>query len=104
MTLLTAVTAAVISTVVWYVSSGARKLGVGRLSLIYWGASLMWLVDAVVEFSEKRAAYFTPAPAEMLNDAFLGICVVVLGLVIWLVTLLVKDPSGVIREALNKKA
>lgn len=103
MTLLTAVTAAVISTVVWYVSPVARKLGVGRLSLMYWGASLMWLVDAVVEFAEVRAEYFTPAPADMLNDAFLGVSVVVLGLVIWLVTVLIKDPSGVVREALNKR-
>lgn len=104
MTLLMAVIAAVVSTIVWYVNAGARKLGVGKLSLMYWGASLMWLVDAVIEYAEMRAAYFTPAPADMLSDGFLGVCVVALGLVIWLVTVLIKDPSGVIREALRKKA
>ena len=103
MTLLTAVTAAVVTTIVWYTCTRARGLGVGRLSLMYWGASLMWLVDAVVEYAQTGAGYFTPAPAEMLNDAFLGVCVVVLGAVIWLVTVLIKDPSGVIREVLRKK-
>ena len=39
----------------------------------------------------------------MLNDLFLGLSVVALGLVIWLVILLVSDPKGVIKEALFKK-
>ena len=104
MTLLMAVIAAVISTIVWYVNANARKLGVGKLSLMYWGASLMWFVDAVVEYAEMRSAYFAPDPADMLSDAFLGVCVVVLGLVIWLISVLIKDPSGVIREILRKKA
>ena len=30
----------------------------------------MWFVDAVFEYSELKAAYFTPAPEDMLNDAF----------------------------------
>ncbi len=104
MTLLIAVIAAVTVTTVWYVSPKARKLKVGTLALMYWGASLMWLVDAVVEYTELRADYFTPAQTDMLNDAFLGLCVTALGLVIWLVTVLVKDPCGVIRKALKGKA
>lgn len=103
MTLLTAVIAAAVSTVVWYVSPKARKLEVGRLSLIYWGASLMWLVDAAAGYLKLGAEYFSPAPAEMLSDAFLGICVVTLGLVIWLIGVLIKDPLGVIRTAVSKK-
>ncbi len=63
----------------------------------------MWLVDAVFEFVEVGAEYFTPAPADILNDAFLGFSVVALGLVIWLVILLVKDPKGVVKSALLKK-
>lgn len=64
------------------------------LCWLYWGASLMWMVDAVFEYAELGAEYFTPAPADMLNDAFLGLAAVVFGLVIWLVILLVKDPAG----------
>ncbi len=103
MTLLITVFAAVISTVVWYIKPSARKLRVGMLTLMYWGASLMWLVDAVAEYLEVRAEYFTPKPSDMLGDAFLGLSVVALGLVIWLVNVLVKDPSGVIKNALERK-
>ena len=63
----------------------------------------MWLVDALTEYSELRAAYFTPEPADMLNDAFLGLSVVALGLIIWIAMLIVKDPKGVVRAALLKK-
>jgi len=63
----------------------------------------MWLVDAVFEYLELGAAYFTPAPQDMLNDAFLGLCVVALALVIWLVYVLIKDPKGVMKSYLIQK-
>ncbi len=63
----------------------------------------MWLVDAVFEYAELKAEYFTPAAADMLNDFFLGLSVVALGLVIWIVVLLIKDPKGVVKAALLKK-
>ena len=47
MTLLCAVLAAVVSTAVWYTSPSARELGVGLLCWMFWGASCMWLADAV---------------------------------------------------------
>lgn len=103
MTLLTTVFAAVICTVIWYKTAPESEMRIGTLSLMYWGASLMWLVDAVFEYVEMGADYFTPAPADMLNDLFLGLSVVALGLVIWLVILLVKDPKGVVKAALFKK-
>lgn len=104
MTLLITVLAAVVSTIVWYLSENARKLHLGTLTLAYWGASIMWFVDAVVEYTEIRAAYFTPAGADMLNDAFLGFSVVALGLVVWSVSVLVRDPNGVVKNVLMGKS
>ena len=101
MTLLITVFAAIIATVVWYVKETDMKLGV--LCLMYWGASIMWFVDAVVEYLEIGAEYFTPAAADMLNDSYLGLSVVALGLIIWLVILLIKDPKGKIKKMLLKK-
>jgi len=103
MTLLIAVFAAVVSTAVWYKKAPDNSMRLGVLCWMYWGASLMWLVDAIFEYAELRAAYFTPAPEEMLNDAFLGLAVVALGLVIWVAILLIKDPKGAVRAALFKK-
>ena len=103
MTLLVSVFAAVISTVLWYKNAPKNEMKLGILCWLFWGASLMWLVDAIFEYAELKAAYFTPEPADMLNDLFLGLSVVALALVIWLVILLVKDPKGVVKNALFRK-
>lgn len=103
MTLLTTVFAAIIATVVWYKGAPKSEMKVGTLCWMYWGASLMWLVDAIFEYSELGAEYFTPDPVGMLNDFYLGLSVTALGLIIWLVILLVKDPKGVVKAALFKK-
>ena len=103
MTLLITIFAAVISTVVWYTNEKARNLKVSMLVFMFWGASLMWMVDAVVEYMEVGAEYFTPASEDLINDGFLGICVVALALVIWIVALLIKDPNKVIAGRLGVK-
>ncbi len=103
MTLLITVFAAVIATVKWYNrKDDSMKLGI--LCFMYWGASIMWFVDAIFEYVELRAEYFTPAIEDMLNDTFLGLSVVALGLVIWVVRLLITDPKGSVRAALQRKA
>ena len=99
MTLLITVFAAVIATVKWYTRKD-DTLQLGILVFMFWGASLMWLGDAIFGYVESGADYFTPAPAEMLNDGFLGLAVVALALVIWVVRLLVTDPRGVVRESM----
>ncbi len=101
MTLLITVFAAVITTVLWYNGGNERKTGI--LALMYWGASLMWLVDAIAEYIELGAEYFTPAATDMVNDAYLGFSVVALGLVIWLAVLFIKDPEGKIKKMLSEK-
>ena len=103
MTLLTSVFAAIICTIIWYKSAPKSEMKIGILCWMFWGSSLMWLVDAIFEYAELGAEYFTPAPADMLNDLFLGLSVVALGLIIWLVILLIKDPKGVVKAALFKK-
>lgn len=103
MTLLTTVFAAIIVTIIWYKSPNRDEMKLGTLSLMYWGASLMWFIDAIFEYAELKEEYFTPAPVDMLNDFFLGLSVVALGLIIWLVVLFIKDPKGVVRAALVKK-
>lgn len=102
MTLLITVFAAVAATVAWYRSENDDMLLTVPMFL-FWGASLMWLVDAVFEYGELRAAYFTPAPEDMLNDAFLGLSVVAFALVIWIAMVLVKDPRGIVRQRLLGK-
>ena len=103
MTLLVTVFAAVISTAVWYKNAPDNQMKVGILCWMFWGASLMWFVDAVFEYIELGAEYFTPEAADMLNDFYLGLSVVALALVVWIVILLITDPKGVIKKAFSGK-
>lgn len=102
MTLLITTFAAIIATMKWYTSKD-DSLKVGTLALIYWGAALMWSVDAVFEYMELGAEFFTPATEDMINDAFLGFAAVALGLIIWMVMVLIGDPGGKVRAALLKR-
>ncbi len=102
MTLLITVIAAVITTAMWYKEKD-RDYKLDFLSMMLWGASIMWFVDAIFEFAELKAEYFNQAPMDMLNDAFLGLAVLALALVIWVVNLLVSDPQGRIKKRLSSK-
>ena len=103
MTLLIALFAAIICTVIWYKRAPNDDMKIGTLCCMFWGASLMWMVDAVFEYSELQAEFFTPALSDMINEIYLGLSVVALGLVAWLAVLFVSDPRGVLRLALLKK-
>jgi len=102
MTLLITVFAAIAASVLWYTRED-DTMQLSFLALMYWGASIMWTIDAVFEFADLKSEYFTPAARDMLNDAFLGLTVVALGLIVWLVRLLATDPKGKLRAALRKE-
>ena len=103
MTLLTTVFAAITCTVLWYKKAPHDDMKLGLLCYMYWGASIMWFVDAIFEYAELKAAYFAPALEDMVNDLYLGLSVVALGLIVWLVVLLIKDPKGVVKASFSKK-
>ncbi|MGN0182416.1 MAG: hypothetical protein ACI4DP_08435 [Candidatus Ornithomonoglobus sp.] len=86
----------------WYNTSADNDMKLGTLCLMCWGEAFIWFVDAVVEYIEEGAAYFTPTAADMLNDAFWRLSAVAFGLVIWLVVVLIKEPKGRIRDVLTK--
>ena len=97
MTLLITIFAAIIVTIKWYTRKD-DTMQLGMLVFMFWGASLMWMGDAIFGYIEDGADFFVPAPLDMLNDAYLGFSVVALALVIWLARLLITDPKGVVRN------
>lgn len=103
MTLLITVIAAVVATIVWYTNEKRDTYKLGTLSLMYWGASLMWFMDFVAEYKELHADYFVQELSDIINDSLLGITVAALGLIAWIVILLIKDPKGVFKKKLLKK-
>ena len=102
MTLLISLFAALITTAIWYKRQPDNEMKLGVLCWLFWGASLMWLVDAIFEYAELGAEYFAPALKDMANDLFLGLSVVALAMIIWLIVLLITDPKGVIKGKLLK--
>ena len=63
----------------------------------------MGLADFIFEYAELKSDYFNQSLESILNDSLLGLTVVTIGLVIWLVILLVKDPDGVFDKKFTKK-
>ena len=103
MTLLITLFAAIFVTVKWY-NRKDDSMQLGILMFMFWGASLMWMIDAVFEYIELRAEFFNQAPQDMLNDAFLGVAVIALALVVWVIRLLITDPKGTVRATLKKQS
>ena len=82
--------AAIITTAVWYVKAPDDKYKLGLLSLFFWGATLMWLVDHVMAYVSEGGEFFEIN----LNATLLGVAVIVLALFVWEIVLLVSDPKG----------
>lgn len=82
--------AAVITTTVWYFKLNAREFRLGMLALMYWGATIMWLVDAFFCVAEGEPFFDLSG-----NDALLGLVIVLCGLVAWTLIVLISDPKKV---------
>ncbi|MDR3072631.1 MAG: hypothetical protein LBU41_03985 [Clostridiales Family XIII bacterium] len=72
----------------------ARKNAIGVLALMYFGASVMWIVDGVANLIEGEAFVELKDATILRDDAILGGCVVALGLVAWLCLLMIKRFSA----------
>ncbi|NLL90401.1 MAG: hypothetical protein GX226_04800 [Dehalococcoidales bacterium] len=89
--------AAIITTLIWYVKAPEDKYKLGLLSLMFWGATLMWLVDHVMAYLMEGGEFL-----EINLDAtLLGISVILIALLVWIAVLLISDPKGVIKRVLK---
>lgn len=90
--------AAIITTVIWYVKGPEDKYKLGLLSLAFWGATIMWLVDHVMAYLDEGGAFFETN----LDATMLGISVIIVALLVWLIVLLVSDPKRVLKRVLKR--
>lgn len=98
MCLLITVLAAVTATIVWYARVPNDIYKVSTLCFMFWGASLMWLVDGFFSVAEGEAFLDLS-----LNDALLGFTVVLSALVLWVIMLLLRDPKKALRPARGRQ-
>jgi len=94
MWLLMTALAAIIATAIWYIRAPGDKYKLGLLSLILWGATLMWLVDHVMAYVMEGGEFLEIN----LEATLLGLSVIILALLVWEIVLLVSDPKGVLRR------
>ena len=78
MCLILTLLAAVAATAVWHWSAAKEASKLGFLSLMYWGAALMWTVDGIFSAAEGEP-FFTLT----VDDALLGVLVVGCGIAAW---------------------
>lgn len=98
MWLLITALAALIATALWYAHAPSDIYRFGFLSLMLWGATIMWAVDHVMAFIQEGGSFF-----EINADATgLGFSVLLLALFVWLVVLLVSDPKRVLRTVVKR--
>ena len=102
MTLIITLCAAAIATIAWYATAPNNKLYLGVLALMYWGAALMWTVDGINGLIEGEGFIEIADTAAMLDDAILGLLVVIVGLAAWAIYLVAKDPKHILRNTLAR--
>ena len=90
--------AAVITTVIWYITAPEDKYKLGLLSLFFWGATVMWFVDHLMAYVTEGGGFFEIN----MDAALLGVSVIFVALLVWLIVLLVSDPKGVLKRALKR--
>ncbi len=84
MWLLLTAAAAIAATVGSRLGAPGDRYHLGFLALIYWGATLMWLVDHVIAYVEEGGPFFDLS----LQATWIGLSVLVLGLLMWVIRLL----------------
>ena len=90
--ILTAI-AAFVTTILWFAWAPAERYKLGFLCLVYWGATLMWLVDHVISFLQEGGLFLEIS----WNGTALGVSALALGLLAWLARLLLPHSRGLSR-------
>lgn len=83
--------AAAISTVIWYSNAEDDKYMTNVLCLVLWGATVMALIDRAIGYLVEGGVFL-----ELTSEAVaLGFVMLTAAIIIWEITLLIKDPKGV---------
>lgn len=85
--------AAALSTAAWYSRADRDSLRLKELSLILWGATLMFFIDKIYALATEGGP-FLELGAER---AALGFSLLLVAILLWLALLLITDPRRVLR-------
>lgn len=94
MCLILTLIAALVSSALWYKKDKSNAYKLGTLALMFWGASLMWLVDSVFAAFAGEAFFDISA-----DDTKLGLLIIACGVAMWLIILGVSRSKRVLSKA-----
>ena len=92
MWLISTLFAAILATALWYALPKVYRLEL--LSLIFWGAAIMWLVDHVMAYLAEGGPFFDISSEGIV----LALWIPIPALVVWEIVLLLTDPKGVLKS------
>ena len=92
MCLIITAVAAEISTLIWYLNDNRKELKLAMLMYMFFGATIMWLIDGFYCLAEGEAFLDLSA-----DDAALGVVVVICAVAVWLVALIVSGARDKIK-------
>ena len=92
MCLIITAVAAEISTLIWYLNDNRKELKLAMLMYMFFGATIMWLIDGFYCLAEGEAFLDLSA-----DDAALGAVVVICAVAVWLVALIVSGARDKIK-------
>ena len=86
--------AAVLTSFVWYKKDRLNTYKVGTLALMFWGASLMWLVDSMFAVFNGEAFFDIS-----FDDTKLGALIIICGVAMWLIILAISRSKRKLLQA-----
>lgn len=95
MCLILTIIAALVSSALWYKKDRKNTYKIGTLALMFWGASLMWLVDSVFAVFSGEAFFDLS-----LDDTKLGALIVACGIAMWLFILVISRSKRKFSQAI----
>lgn len=80
----------------WHKRGDRKDLNLGGITLTLIGASIMWIVDGIFKIIKNGFySFFRPSIDELVRDTLIGIIVVVIAVVFWFLSLLLKKHKEV---------
>lgn len=94
MTLLTVIAAAVICIAARLRKSCDKNSGIGLLCVILCFEAAVISGVTVFDFIKNDRAFSVPSAGQMLRDAYLGLGIVAVGLIVWLIINFIKNKKS----------
>lgn len=86
--------AAALTTAFWYWKAESDLYKLNILALIFWGATIMVLVDHVMGYLMEGGEFLEITSQSIV----LGVVLVIAALVVWEIILIIKDPKKVFQK------